>query len=298
MFLELPMRGKLLQNHSLAKYTSWKIGGAADYFYQPADLQDLQLFLQKNPTLPLTILGAGTNVLISDDGLRGTVIYLRNCLNQIDILESNLTIRVEAGVSLSLLLKHCLDLGAIDAVFMSGIPGTVGGALAMNAGANGGSIWQYVKAVEVIDQYGQIVIKDVKEFNASYRHVAGLKTNEWFVAANLNFNTTKDQDKIEQTRQKSLEYLQKRKNTQPLDLPNCGSVFRNPPNDYAARLIEASGFKGKQVGGAQVSIKHANFIVNQGGATAFDILQLMQGIMLKIKYDHNIELIPEVRIIN
>ena len=181
---------------------------------------------------------------------------------------------------------------------MSGIPGTLGGALAMNAGANGGSIWQYVKAVEVIDQYGQIVIKDVKEFNASYRHVAGLKTYEWFVAAHLNFNTTKDQDKIEQARQKYLEYLQKRKNTQPLDLPNCGSVFRNPPNDYAARLIEASGFKDKQIGGARVSTKHANFIVNQGGATACDVLQLMQGIMLKIKHDHNIELIPEVRIIN
>lgn len=309
------MRGKLLQNHSLAKYTSWKIGGVADYFYQPADLQDLQLFLQESPVLPITVLGAGTNVLIPDDGIRGTVIYLRNCLNQAarndentdnfhlneqspNNLDSNLTLRVEAGISLSLLLKHCIDLGAIDAVFMSGIPGTIGGALAMNAGANGGSIWKHVKAVEVINQSGQIMTKDAKEFTASYRHVAGLENNTWFVAAHLNFNATKDQDKIEQAKQKSLEYLQKRKNTQPLDLPNCGSVFRNPPDDYAARLIEASGFKGKQIGGAQVSTKHANFIVNQGGATAVDVLQLMQGIMLKVKQDHNIELIPEVRMVS
>lgn len=302
------MRGKLLQNHSLAKYTSWKIGGAADYFYQPADLQDLQVFLQKTPTLPLTILGAGTNVLISDDGLRGTVIYLRNCLKQIGLdladcaaprqaLSEQITLRVEAGVGLSLLLKHCIDLGAIDAIFMSGIPGTVGGALAMNAGANGGSIWQYIKAVEVINQYGQIVTKDVKEFNASYRHIDGLENNTWFVAAYLNFNTTKDQNKIGQAKQTIINYLQKRKDTQPLDLPNCGSVFRNPPNDYAARLIEASGFKGRQIGGAQISPKHANFIVNQGDAIACDVLQLMQGVMIKVKQDHNIELIPEVRII-
>ena len=292
------MRGKLLQNHSLAKYTSWKIGGAADYFYQPADLPDLQSFLQENPILPITILGAGTNVLIPDNGIKGTVIYLRNYLNQIDILGSNLTLRVEAGVSLSILLKHCIDLGAIDAVFMSGIPGTVGGALAMNAGANGGSIWQYVKAIEIINQYGKITTKNANEFKADYRHVTGLENNTWFVAAHLNFNTTKDQGKIEQAKQKSLEYLQKRKNTQPLDLPNCGSVFRNPPDDYAARLIEASGFKGKQIGGAQVSTKHANFIVNQGRATAYDVLQLTQEIMLKVKQEHNIELIPEMRIIS
>jgi len=348
-FLELSMRGKLLQTHSLANYTSWKIGGPADYFYQPADLQDLQLFLQASPSLPITVLGAGTNILIPDDNIRGTVIYLRNCLNQIDILgpslalrtatcpviaseakqssnnnalrdfldcraaksavcndesadnfrpNEQLLLRVEAGFSLSLLLKHCIDLGAIDAIFMSGIPGTVGGALAMNAGANGGSIWQFVKAVEVINQSGQIITKDASEFKASYRQVTGLKPNEWFVAAHLNFNTTKDQDKIEQAKQKIANYLQKRKDTQPLDLPNCGSVFRNPLNDYAARLIEASGFKGKQIGGAQVSTKHANFIVNQGDATALDILQLIQGIMRKVKQDHDIELIPEVRIIS
>lgn len=291
------MRGKLFQNHPLASYTSWNIGGQVDYFYQPADLQDLQLFLQKTPALPITILGAGTNVLIADDGLRGTVIYLRNCLNQVNILEPNLILRVEAGVSLALLLKHCLDLGATDAVFMSGIPGTVGGALAMNAGANGGSIWQYVKAVETINQYGQLTTKTASEFTAKYRQINGLKPNEWFVAAQLNFNITKDQDRISQAKQNSINYLQKRKDTQPLELSNCGSVFRNPPGDYAARLIEASGLKGKQIGGAQVSTKHANFIVNQGGATAYDVLQLMQGIMLKVKQDHNIELIPEVRII-
>lgn len=291
------MRGKLFQNHPLASYTSWNIGGQVDYFYQPADLQDLQLFLQKSPALPITILGAGTNVLIADDGLRGTVIYLRNCLNQVNILESNLILRVEAGVSLSFLLKYCLDLGATDAIFMSGIPGTVGGALAMNAGANGGSIWQYVKAVKTINQYGQLTTKTASEFIAKYRQINGLKPNEWFVAAQLNFNTTKDQDIIKQAKQNSIKYLQKRKDTQPLELPNCGSVFRNPPGDYAARLIEASGLKGKQIGGAQVSTKHANFIVNQGGATAGNVLQLIQGIMLKVKQDHNIELIPEVRII-
>lgn len=289
------MRGQLLRHHGLAQYTSWQIGGMVDYFYQPTDLLDLQHFLQQNTIRPITVLGAGTNVLIADAGISGVVIYLRNCLTQVNSVAGSL--RVEAGVSLALLLHQCLAMGAIDAVFMSGIPGTLGGALAMNAGANGGSIWQYVTAVEVINQDGQITTRAASEFTVGYRQVIGLGPNEWFVAAQLNFNFVQDQDQIQQARQKMVNYLQKRRETQPLNLPNCGSVFRNPANDYAARLIEASGFKGKQIGGAQVSTKHANFIVNQGGATAAEVQQLMQQIISRVKQEHEIELIPEVRII-
>lgn len=286
------LRGKLYQNHLLAEYTSWKIGGVAEYFYEPVDLEDLRLLLQSWQEGPVTILGAATNVLIRDKGIKGLVIYLRNCLNGLNKID-NSTLRAEAGVGLARLLQKCMSLSMIDAAFMAGIPGTVGGALAMNAGACGDCIWKHIVAVETINRFGEIKLRPAEEFIANYRQVVGLGAEEWFVAATLFFARG---DLQEMQRQIS-EHLQKRKSSQPLDLPSCGSVFRNPPGDYAARLIEAVELKGRQIGGAKVSEKHANFIVNCGKALASDVEALMQEIIFTVKQTYKVNLVPEVHIL-
>lgn len=288
------LRGNLRQNHLLAGYTSWKIGGEAEYFYEPADLEDLKFLLQSWEQQPITVLGAATNVLIRDGGIKGLVIYLRNCLNGLDELD-NFTLRIEAGVGLARLLQKCLSLGMCDAAFMAGIPGTIGGALAMNAGANGDCIWNHVACVETINRQGKIKLRQAKEFAASYRQVSGLAEDEWFVAAQLNF--VRGNMDVQEIQLQVSEYLQKRRNSQPLDLPSCGSVFRNPPGDYAARLIEICGLKGKQIGGAKISQKHGNFIVNCENASAVDVETLMQEIVFTVKQKYNIDLISEVHIL-
>ncbi|CAL7960750.1 UDP-N-acetylenolpyruvoylglucosamine reductase [Gammaproteobacteria bacterium] len=288
----LKLRGNLRQNHLLAEYTSWKIGGAAEYFYEPADLEDLNFLLQSWKQRPITILGAATNVLVRDRGIKGLVVYLRNCLNGLSELD-DFTLRAEAGVGLARLLQKCLDSSMCNAVFMAGIPGTVGGALAMNAGANGDCIWNHVTCVETINRFGEIKLRQAKEFIANYRQVIGLAAEEWFVAAQLVFT----RDNTQEMQLQVSECLQKRRNSQPLDLPNCGSVFRNPQGDYAARLIETSGLKGKQIGGAKISEKHANFIVNCGMASAVDVEALIQEIMLTVKLEHGVDLVPEVHIL-
>lgn len=286
------LRGNLRQNHLLAEYTSWKIGGVAEYFYEPADLEDLRLLLQRWHEGPITVLGAATNVLIRDNGIEGLVIYLRNCLNELNELD-DFTLRVEAGVGLARLLQKCMSLGMCDAAFMAGVPGTVGGALAMNAGAYGDYIWKHVIAVETINRRGEIKLRPAEEFTANYRLVVGLGTEEWFVAAQLFFA----RGDMQEMQHQISEHLQKRKSSQPLDLPSCGSVFRNPPGDYAARLIEAAGLKGRQIGGAKVSEKHANFIVNCGKALAADVEALMQEIIFTVKQTYKVDLIPEVHIL-
>lgn len=286
------MKNKLHHNHSLAKYTSWKIGGPAEHFYQPVDLEDLALSLQTWQKDPITILGAATNVLIRDSGIKGLVIYLRNSLNNCQILD-NLNLRVEAGVSIATLIKKCIDLGITDAAFMAGIPGTVGGALKMNAGAYGDSIWNYIQAVETINRQGEIKLRSANEFKIGYRKIDGLENNEWFVAAHLVFNRSTK----EKAKQQVSAYLKKRENSQPLNLPSCGSVFRNPVGGYAARLIEKCGLKGKRIGGAQISEKHANFIVNLHHATAADVELLIQDIITTVQKSTGIKLFPEVHIL-
>ena len=285
------IRGLLQKNHILAPYTSWQVGGSADYFYQPKDIEDLAVFLQgwQDETL---LLGAGSNVLIRDGGVRGGVLYLKGTLNNFEQV-ANSIVRVGAGLSLGNLVQATLDLGMTGQAFLAGIPATVGGALAMNAGAHGDSIWNHVVLVETINRQGEIAIRTPNEFEVSYRHVVGLRPYEWFVAAQLQFPFGDRQE----TQQKIQELMLKRRLAQPLDEPNCGSVFRNPLNDYAARLIEASHLKGHQIGAAQVSEKHANFIVNKGGAKASDIEALISLIMDKVYDKHQVELIPEVRIL-
>lgn len=287
------IRGEFTENQSLALHTSWRVGGPAKYFYQPADLEDLVIFLQNLSAAERVVwLGGGSNVLIPDIGIDALVICVRNRLNKLQQLD-DFTIRAEAGVSCARLVQLCVNQGMVDSAFLAGIPGTIGGALAMNAGAYGDDIWNHVIAVETINRAGEIKLKNADEFKADYRKVTGLEQDEWFVAGHLLFVR---KDKEEATKL-THELLIKRKNSQPLDEFSCGSVFKNPPNDYAARLIEASGFKGKQIGGAKVSEKHANFIVNAGNATAEDIQTLIQEISQQVEQKFGVKLETEVHIL-
>jgi len=282
------MRGEFKTNHPLAQYTSWGIGGPAEHFYWPADLKDLQVFLnQLSADEPLTWIGLGSNTLIRDAGIKGTVILTLNRLNQLESIDEN-SFRVEAGVTCAKASKYCVKNGFEEGAFFAGIPGTVGGALVMNAGAFGGETWPHVTHVETIDHAGNIYLRDAKEFKFSYRHVEGLN-DQYFVAAHFHFK--KGDPEKAQANLKAL--LQKRNESQPIGVRSCGSVFRNPPNDYAARLIEAAGLKGTVIGDAEISTKHANFIINRGHAKSSDIEQLIQLIQQKVLDLSGIQLVSE-----
>jgi len=252
------LKGKLEKNHLLARYTSWRIGGPADHFYRPADLSDLQYFLKKLPQdEPLTWLGLGSNVLVRDKGVRGTVVLTLNRLKNITLLDGNM-IRAEAGVTCAKLSKFCVEQGFEDGAFFAGIPGTVGGALAMNAGAFGGETWRQVKNVEVLNRAGRIQIKDHHDFSVQYRQVDGLN-GDYFIAGTFQF--TKGDSKKARSSIKTL--LKKRGDLQPIGQHSCGSVFRNPEGDHAARLIERAGLKGLREGGAQVSRRKADALCQE-----------------------------------
>lgn len=282
-------RGTLLVNEKMAKYTSWRVGGVVDYMYLPADKQDLIAFIQQQEAdVPLFWLGLGSNLLVRDGGIRGIVINTRNRLKDMRLIEAG-AVYVEAGVPCALVARFCAEQGLCGAEFLAGIPGTMGGALAMNAGAFGGETWAIVETVEVINRAGVVAQRPADEFEVSYRSVKGLDA-EWFLAAHLKLAT----GDVVQSQQQIKALLEKRNLTQPTHLPTCGSVFKNPPGDYAARLIELSGLKGYTIGGACVSEKHANFIVNTGKATAADIEALIDTIQTQVKLRHGICLQTEV----
>lgn len=287
---ELQLKNKLYYRYPLSKYSAWQTGGNAEYFYQPQDLDDLIYLLQNWQKTPITLLGAATNVLIRDQGIEGLVISLRNTLLDFTSLTNN-CIRVGASVILSQLAKKCIELGMADSAFMAGIPGTLGGALKMNAGAFGDAIWNHVKSVTTIELGGKITNFLAPTFTPSYRQLIGLAPNQWFIAAELNFKI-KDQ---KLARQLLKQYLQKRTDTQPLNFPNCGSVFRNPANGYAAKIIEQCGLKGKRIGDAQISPKHANFIINRGRASSTEIENLIEQVRDEVKKVSGITLIPEIQ---
>jgi UDP-N-acetylmuramate dehydrogenase len=284
--------GQLQHNISLSDYTSWQVGGPAEHLYLPKNLADLCDFLKTLPAdEPLTWLGLGSNTLVRESGIKGTVIITQACLNELTILDE-VTIRAEAGVACPAFARFTARHNLEGAEFLAGIPGTIGGALAMNAGCHGGETWNCIAAVETIDRQGNLKTRFPQEFQIAYRSVKGL-TNEWFVAGHFRLTIGNKENALEKIR----NLLAHRAATQPTNEPNCGSVFRNPPGDYAARLIESCGFKGKQIGGASVSLKHANFIVNDGTANASDIEKLITFVEENVEKKCGVKLIREVHIL-
>ncbi len=287
----MTVRGELRRDESMSRHTSWRVGGPADLFFIPADVDDLALFLRElDRDVPIFWHGAGSNLLVRDGGIRGVVISAGRMLRHLERVEPHL-VRAGSGVPCTQLARQCIRWGIGPAEFFAGIPGTVGGALAMNAGAHGGETWDRVDSVRTIDRDGDVHERAPAEYSIGYRSVQG-PGNEWFLEAMLRFDP-------EATASRSTldEMLERRKATQPLGLPSCGSVFRNPKGDHAARLIEAAGLKGHRIGGAEVSPKHANFIINTGAATATDIEGLIEHVQQTVREEHGVELVHEVRIV-
>ena len=284
-------KGQIQLNVSMKPFTSWHIGGDADRLYWPLNLQDLQQFLKTLPQgEPLTWIGLGSNILISDAGIAGTTIITQGVLKEMT-LNSPTQIRAEAGLSCAQVARFAAKNNLVGGEFLAGIPGTVGGALLMNAGAFGGETWEKVTQVEIINRHGEIKYHPASDFEYAYRHISGLKDDEWFVAAYFDFSPGDGKESL----LKIKALLERRAETQPTGEPSCGSVFRNPPGNYSARLIENAGLKGHTVGAAQVSPKHANFIINTGDATAKDTLALVQLIQKTVLEQTGIALHPEFK---
>jgi UDP-N-acetylmuramate dehydrogenase len=282
-------KGRLLLNENLAKYTSWRVGGPAEKMYLPYDKEDLIAYIKTLPARePIFWLGLGSNLLIRDGGISGVVINTRGRLKKMVLLDKN-TVYIEAGVPCARAARFCVDKGLVGAEFLAGIPGTMGGALKMNAGAFGCETWRVVQSVEVLNRQGLSHVRTAEDFEISYRSVKGLK-EEWFMATILHLKAGDSTESL----QKIKKLLQKRADTQPINVPTCGSVFKNPTGDYAARLIEESGLKGYSLGGACVSKKHANFIENRDKAKASDIEALIKHIQQQVKIQHKIMLETEV----
>ncbi|HUQ53947.1 MAG TPA: UDP-N-acetylmuramate dehydrogenase [Gammaproteobacteria bacterium] len=282
---------EVLRNEPLRKHTSWRVGGPADLFYTPTSTAELQRILADlPPATPVHWLGLGSNLLVRDGGIRGAVIATGSLPRELERLDSH-KVRASAGLACMLLAKRCVRWQLGPAAFFAGIPGTVGGALAMNAGAFGGETWAHVAAVTTIDRRGELHERARAEFEIDYRSVRG-PANEWFLAATFRF----DHD-ASSSMEAIKELLARRNAAQPLGIPSCGSVFRNPPGDFAGRLIEQAGLKGKQLGGARVSDKHANFILNAKNATAADIEALIHEVRAAVERTSGVQLELEVRVI-
>jgi UDP-N-acetylmuramate dehydrogenase len=282
---------RVLHGEPMSKHTSWHIGGPADLFFTPRDIMDLASFLrQLRPEVAVMWIGLGSNLLVRDGGIRGAVVCTVGTFGAIERRSLNV-IRVEAGVPCAKVAKQCTKWGLGAAEFLAGIPGTMGGALAMNAGAWGGETWRHVTELEVLDRRGARRTRRPEDYEVSYRHVQGPE-NEWFIGAQLQFDRKPagNSDLIR-------ELLEKRKESQPIGEWSCGSVFVNPRTDHAARLIESAGLKGFRIGDASVSTKHANFIINHGEASAADIEALILHVQKTVAEVHGIDLHTEVRIV-
>jgi UDP-N-acetylmuramate dehydrogenase len=291
------LRGEFRRNEPMRSHVSWRVGGVADRTYAPTDLDDLGVFLRRLPDHePVLFVGLGSNLLVRDGGLRGTVVFTHRVLARLFLEESAgyTEIYAEAGVASPKVARFAAVHNLEGAEFFAGIPGTVGGALAMNAGCYGSETWNAVARVRTIDRAGRLQIREPDEYSVGYRSVLLVQArDEFFVAAWFRFARGNG----DTARQKIKELLSKRMATQPLAESNAGSVFRNPPGDHAARLIQASGLKGKRIGGAEVSTVHANFIVNKGEATARDIEELIELVQETVRRDANVLLEREVRIV-
>lgn len=283
---------KIIKDEPMSRHTSWRAGGNAKQYVQPGSLSELAEFIA---TLPedeeIVFMGLGSNTLIRDGGFDGTVIASQAVMSQLELIDDT-TVYVGAGVAGAKLARFCSKHGLVGAEFFAGIPGLVGGALAMNAGAFGGETWPLVVAVETLNRRGEITKRLASEFKYSYRHVEGPK-DEWFVSATLKLAKKGVQDNTVDIKQ----LLAKRAVSQPIGVASCGSVFRNPEGYYAAQLIEQCGLKGKRIGGALVSEKHANFIINDSNASAADIESLINLVQATVKSETGILLQTEVKII-
>ena len=288
---------RIIKNEPMSRHTSWRAGGVAKQYVQAESLSALASFLAVLPDdEKLLWLGLGSNTLVRDGGFNGTVIATQGVMSQLAIVDGEglyeTMVYVGAGVSSAKLARFCSNNSLTGAEFFAGIPGLVGGALAMNAGAFGGETWPLVVAVETINRKGEITKRSANEFEYGYRHVEG-PVEEWFVSATLKL-------KKQQLKNNTIDIKQllaKRAVTQPTGVASCGSVFRNPEGFYAAQLIEDCGLKGKRIGGAVISNKHANFIINDNKATAADIESLITLIQKTVKQQHGILLQTEARIV-
>ncbi len=284
--------GEMRYDEPLSDHTTWRVGGPARRYYRPADSDDLVRFLRQLPAdEPLLWLGLGSNLLVRDGGFNGTVIATQGALNGLEMVTET-RLRAEAGVACAMVARFAARNGLCGVEFLAGIPGTMGGALAMNAGAFGGETWERVCSVETLDRHGEVRSRPPEDFEVGYRQVSGPE-GEWFLAVEMELQPGDGDAALEQIQ----ELLEKRAATQPVGRPSCGSVFRNPEGDHAARLIEAAGLKGRTIGGACVSKKHANFILNNGGASASEIEQLIYEVQERVEKESGIRLQTEVRIV-
>jgi UDP-N-acetylmuramate dehydrogenase len=300
----------MFQRHEpMSRHVSWKAGGMAESFYVPAHRQDLIDFVAGcQAQEPLYVVGLGSNLLVRDGGLKGTVVLTHGALKNLQVVEQDghqLVVEAEAGVPAPKLARWVARAGFSGAEFLAGIPGTLGGALAMNAGCYGSETWQFVESVTTLDCTGQVHLRTPADYEVGYRKVGLLKTNptadrlplepmtEWFLAARFRFPVGNADLALARIR----ELLSRRVATQPLGLPNAGSVFRNPEGHFAAQLIEQCQLKGLREGGAEVSTRHANFIINRDHATATDIENLIERVRLTVWERRGITLVPEVRIV-
>jgi UDP-N-acetylmuramate dehydrogenase len=287
----------IINNEPMSRHTSWRAGGVARKYVQAESLTALASFIASLPkNEKLLWLGLGSNTLVRDGGFNGTVIATQGVMSQLELIDDT-KVYVGAGVAGAKLARFCSKHHLTGAEFFAGIPGLVGGALAMNAGAFGGETWPLVIEVETLNRKGEIKKRNASEFKYSYRHVEGPK-DEWFVSAILKLK--KQQSEQQQESNKAIDIKQllaRRADSQPTGVASCGSVFRNPEGYYAAQLIEDCGLKGKRIGGAVISEKHANFIINDNNASAADIESLIKLIQKTVKHKHGISLQAEVQIV-
>ena len=301
--LRKAIRGDVQLNYNLAKFSSFRIGGNADVFVSPKDKCDVLSAVQffEKVKLPYLVLGRGSNVLISDKGIRGAVISLRENLERVELKEEQreALVYVEAGADLPALAAQMLKKGYGGLENLSGIPGSVGGAILMNAGAYGKEIFEVIESVEVIRE-GEI--KTLKREEIAYRYRGTDLERDIILSCNLRLKKLSAEEQAKAMENRKM-WMEKRRSTQPLTLPNAGSIFKNPLPDeegkprYAGALIEACGLKGKRVGDAQISEKHANFIVNLGNAKASDVMALIELARAEVKRKFDITLELEIKLL-
>lgn len=284
--------GSLLLNEPMSKHTTWRVGGPAEHYFVPADEQDLSLYLSTMDKHEAVFwLGLGSNLLVRDGGIKGSVIATANALTGIELI-SETTVEAGAGVPCAILARFCARNHLTGGEFFAGIPGVIGGALRMNAGAFGSETWPLVEGVKTISRDGTMQWRGADEYQTAYRHVEGPE-GEWFIRARFNFEPGDGTAAAENIK----KLLAKRAATQPTGTANCGSVFRNPENNFAAQLIEESGLKGYRIGGACVSEKHANFIINDQHAKAADIENLIGYVQQQVFEKTGIKLQTEVHVV-